>query len=67
MIGAEGPVVGDGGDAAQRISGVGARGVDLADDLMLRSHHLGQRRQCRAHAVAAIPAPHRIQACRRLG
>ena len=40
-------------DSAQRIVGIRARGVDLADDLVLGARKAGQCRHRRTHAVAA--------------
>jgi len=48
-----GPVVGDAGDAAQRVVEVLAGGVHLADDRVLGAGHRGQRAQRRPHPVAA--------------
>ena len=61
------PVVGDAGDAPQRIAGLLPGGVDLTDDGMLGPGHVGQRRHRGADPVAPVMAPHRVQRPRRIG
>jgi hypothetical protein len=55
------PVVGDAGDATQRVVRFVTGGVHLADDGVFGAGHPGQGRQRRAHAVPAVVAAHRLQ------
>jgi hypothetical protein len=54
-------------DPAQRVIGFRPGGVHLADDVVLGAGHLGQRRQGRQHAVAAVPVAYRLQLAGRIG
>ncbi len=60
-------MMGHAGDSAQRIAGIVAGGVDLADDRMLGPRHGGKCRQRRANTVATVVAAYRIQRPRRVG
>jgi hypothetical protein len=54
LVAASGPVMGDAGDAAQCISGLGACGIHLADDGVFGTDHAGQGGQGGPHAGVAV-------------
>ena len=47
------PVMGDAGNAAQRVMGFGAVRIHLADDRVFGAHHIGNGGHGRADPVAA--------------
>jgi hypothetical protein len=61
------PVVRDAGDPSESVIVMRPFGVHLADDRVLGAMHAGDGRQCRAHPVMPLMAPHRLQRPRRVG
>ena len=63
----EAPMMGDTGNAAQRVIGVRSGGVDLADDRVFGAVDSGKRAQRRAHAVVAPVPVDGLKESRRVG
>jgi hypothetical protein len=56
----------DASDPAQCVVGVGAGGIDLADDRVLGAGDSRQRRHCRAEAVATTVVADGVERPRRI-
>ena len=67
VIAVDRPVVCDARDPAQRVIGLVARGVHLADDRVFGTGDSGKCRHRGSHALVSVMVAHRFQRPRRVG